>query len=162
MWRDSLPEERPAIFIGIGHLRLSRRGAGVGRAGSVGGSVGFVIFVVGDEDGEGLCFCFNVRGCLRLLGISTGEVRTRCPSVVRALRGLNCLGGLCGCGLLVIQLSRWQEVVLTRAVISTGAFALRVGACWVESSQRKACAEKNGEERLGKHGCGGQNAVDVF
>jgi hypothetical protein len=60
---DSLPEERPAILIDVGHLRVSRRGTSVRLAGSVGSPMGGVILVVGDEDGKGLCFCLSIREC---------------------------------------------------------------------------------------------------
>lgn len=113
-----IPEERPAILVDIGHLRVSGRGAGVRLAGSVGSSMGGVVLVVRDEDGKGLCF-----GCARVVG---------------TFRGLDCLGGLCG-----------------RAVVGTRAFALGVGGCWVESSQRKCGAEKHSDQRLGQHDCGG-------
>lgn len=72
--RNSLPEERPAILVDIGHLRVSGRGAGVRLAGSVGSSMGGVVLVVRDEDGKGLCFCFGIRGCmLVIVGTEGGE-----------------------------------------------------------------------------------------
>lgn len=72
----AVPEKGPAVRVDSGHLGVGWGGASVGGASAIGSTVGFIVLVIGLEDGKGLCL--------------------RCPSVVRTLGGLDGLGHLCG------------------------------------------------------------------